>query len=222
MAPRSKQRRLLRQRLLDALIVARRGFKLAGEDQVAGARLFGLEPGQRGAFDIEAVGQAISIGIYTHVTEHQDRVAGFHALTVAHQYGTHNTALEVLHRTAVQVDFDEAWCDHRHRERCKAHPGCQAARWRRWRSASRTALGAWRARGSYRVPAESAAIPCSRSYIPSCIPAGCRQCSSGFRPPVRPPSPCACPAASLSSLRRPSRIAERARHRAPRFCPRGR
>ena len=53
MAARFKQRRLLQQRLLDALIVPRRSFELAGKDQLSCASLFRLEPDQRGTFDIE-------------------------------------------------------------------------------------------------------------------------------------------------------------------------
>ena len=121
-APRAEQRRLFRQRLLDALILLRRDDQVGGKDEGLGEGLLRLQPRQRGAFDIDAIAQAIAIGIHADIPEHQDGITGVHALTVAHQHGAHDAALEVLHRTPVEIDCDNGGRHHRHRERRKAYP----------------------------------------------------------------------------------------------------
>ncbi len=124
-APGLEQRRLLHQCLLDSLILLCSDFEVLREHQRPGERLFRFEAGQRGAFGIDAVTQAIAVGIHAHIPKCQDGISGIHVLAVAHQHGAHDASFEVLHRTPVEVDLDEGRRHHRHRQRREGHPGAE-------------------------------------------------------------------------------------------------
>ena len=124
-APRIEQRRLFHQRVFDTLICLGRAEQFFGKDEHFGKCLLRLKPRERGAFDMDAISQAIAIGIHADIPEHQDRITGLHVLTVAHEHGAHNAALEVLHRPPVEIDFDNGGRYQRHRERRKADPDAE-------------------------------------------------------------------------------------------------
>jgi hypothetical protein len=124
-AARLEQRALLGERLSDAIVGRCRLLQLGGEHERRGTVLLRLEPGEAGALHVQAVLEPISLRVHSHVSEHDDRIARAHALTVANEHGAHDAAFEVLYRAPVHVDLDEGGRNHRHRQRRGHHPGAQ-------------------------------------------------------------------------------------------------